>query len=96
MGLEVRATPGFRAPGEAEVAQRQRLQRVPRAERRPGHTVQAGRRRGGPRGELVAVTGVGIATALMGTLPTVATVGILAPILFLTLRIVQGQGPADA
>jgi MFS transporter, MHS family, proline/betaine transporter len=47
-------------------------------------------RQGRKQAMIVAVTGVGIATALMGTLPTVATVGILAPILFLTLRVVQG------
>lgn len=39
---------------------------------------------------IVAVFGVGIVTALMGALPTIAQVGIIAPILFLTLRIVQG------
>jgi MFS transporter, MHS family, proline/betaine transporter len=45
---------------------------------------------GRKRAMVIAVTGVGVATALMGTLPTVTTVGLLAPILFLTLRIVQG------
>jgi MFS transporter, MHS family, proline/betaine transporter len=49
-------------------------------------------RQGRKQAMIVAVTGVGIATALMGTLPTVATVGILAPILFLPLRVVQGIG----
>jgi len=39
---------------------------------------------------MVAVIGVGVATALFGTLPTVAQVGVFAPILFLLLRLVQG------
>lgn len=47
-------------------------------------------RNGRKRAMVIAVCGVGIATALMGALPTIAQVGILAPILFLTLRVVQG------
>ncbi|MCX7306616.1 MAG: MFS transporter [Afipia sp.] len=39
---------------------------------------------------LVAVSGVGIATACFGLLPTLAQAGAIAPILFLILRLVQG------
>ena len=39
---------------------------------------------------IVAVVGVGVSTALFGVLPTIAQVGILAPALFLLLRLVQG------
>ncbi|OZM80331.1 MFS transporter [Pseudonocardia sp. MH-G8] len=39
---------------------------------------------------IVTVVGVGIATALMGALPTYAAVGALAPTLFIALRLVQG------
>ncbi|BCG01558.1 hypothetical protein PPGU19_061260 (plasmid) [Paraburkholderia sp. PGU19] len=39
---------------------------------------------------IVAVVGVGISTAAFGLLPTVHTVGLVAPVLFLTLRLVQG------
>lgn len=47
-------------------------------------------RNGRKRAMVIAVSGVGIVTALMGTLPTIAQVGLLAPILFLSLRVVQG------
>lgn len=47
-------------------------------------------RLGRKRAMVIAVFGVGIATALMGAVPTIAQIGILAPILFLTLRVVQG------
>jgi MFS family permease len=47
--------------------------------------------RNGRKGAMViAVTGVGIATAAFGLLPTVAQAGVIAPILFLLLRLVQG------
>jgi MHS family proline/betaine transporter-like MFS transporter len=39
---------------------------------------------------IVAVIGVGIATAAFGLLPTIDQIGIAAPILFLLLRLVQG------
>lgn len=45
----------------------------------------------GRRGAMiVAVIGVGIATALFGALPTIAQIGVAAPFLFLALRLVQG------
>lgn len=47
-------------------------------------------RRGRKRAMIVSVTGVGIVTALMGAVPTIHQIGLLAPIVFLTLRIVQG------
>src|SRR6516165_10980818 len=47
--------------------------------------------RHGRKGAMViAVVGVGIATAAFGVLPTLAQVGIAAPFLFLVLRLVQG------
>jgi MFS family permease len=39
---------------------------------------------------IVAVVGVGVSTALFGVLPTIDQVGILAPVIFLALRLVQG------
>ncbi|MCW2701352.1 MAG: sugar phosphate permease [Blastococcus sp.] len=39
---------------------------------------------------LVAITGVGVSTALMGAVPTYATAGVAAPLLFVALRLVQG------
>jgi MHS family proline/betaine transporter-like MFS transporter len=39
---------------------------------------------------LTAVVGVGIATAAFGVLPTIAQAGVVAPILFLILRLIQG------
>ena len=45
----------------------------------------------GRRGAMiVAVVGVGIATALFGALPTINQIGIAAPIIFILLRLVQG------
>jgi len=38
----------------------------------------------------VAIVGVGISTAAFGLLPTIAQAGVIAPILFLILRLVQG------
>ena len=38
----------------------------------------------------IAVVGVGVSTALFGTLPTIHQIGIAAPLVFLTLRLVQG------
>ncbi|TAM75675.1 MFS transporter [bacterium] len=45
---------------------------------------------GRKRAMIVAVFGVGIATALLGALPTIEAIGLLAPVLFLILRLVQG------
>jgi MFS family permease len=47
--------------------------------------------RHGRKGAMItAVVGVGFSTAAFGLLPTVAQVGLVAPILFLMLRLVQG------
>lgn len=45
---------------------------------------------GRKRAMIVAAVGVGIATALMGAIPTFATIGIAAPLIFILLRLVQG------
>lgn len=45
---------------------------------------------GRKRAMTVAVIGVGVATAAFGLLPTIAQVGLLAPVFFLALRLVQG------
>jgi len=39
---------------------------------------------------LVAIFGVGISTAGFGLLPTIAQVGVIAPVIFLVLRLIQG------
>lgn len=47
-------------------------------------------RSGRKRAMLIAIVGVGVATALMGAVPTYAAVGMLAPIIFVLLRLAQG------
>ena len=39
---------------------------------------------------LLAIFGVGVTTAAFGVLPTIAQVGVIAPVIFLVLRLVQG------
>src|SRR6185503_15495565 len=39
---------------------------------------------------LITLSGMGISTALIGVVPTYATIGVLAPIVLLVLRLVQG------
>ena len=39
---------------------------------------------------LIAIVGVGVSTAAFGLLPTISQAGFFAPVLFLTLRLVQG------
>jgi MHS family proline/betaine transporter-like MFS transporter len=45
---------------------------------------------GRKRAMVIAVFGLGIVTALMGAVPTIYQIGVFAPILFLSLRVVQG------
>ncbi len=47
-------------------------------------------KRGRKLAMIMAVGGVGVATALMGALPTLSQVGVLAPILFILMRLVLG------
>jgi MFS family permease len=46
--------------------------------------------RGRRRAMIVAVVGVGLATAAFAALPVYSSVGLLAPVLFLILRLIQG------
>ncbi|WP_323143698.1 MFS transporter [Massilia phyllosphaerae] len=45
---------------------------------------------GRKRAMIMAMVGVGVSTAAFGVLPTVRTIGVLAPILFIILKLVQG------
>jgi MFS family permease len=47
-------------------------------------------RNGRKRAMLIGVIGVGVVTSLMGLVPTYASAGLLAPILFVLLRLAQG------
>ena len=47
-------------------------------------------RNGRKRAMVVAVVGVGIATAALGALPTLAQAGFIAPVIFIAVRLVQG------
>lgn len=47
-------------------------------------------RKGRKAAMIASMVGVGVSTAAFGLLPTVATVGVAAPILFILLRLVQG------
>lgn len=47
-------------------------------------------RRGRKRAMVAAVCGVGIATTLLGLVPTVGAIGLGAPIVFLAIRLLQG------
>src|SRR3569833_335646 len=79
-----RTGPGHRAAG---ARRRRRLDPRPVGSARFGHMADS---RGRRRAMIVAVVGAGVATALFAVLPTYATVGVLAPVLFLPLRLVQG------
>jgi MHS family proline/betaine transporter-like MFS transporter len=45
---------------------------------------------GRKRAMIVAMVGVGVSTAAFGALPTVHSIGVLAPVLFIILKLVQG------
>jgi MFS transporter, MHS family, proline/betaine transporter len=47
-------------------------------------------RNGRKRAMVVAVSGVGISTALFGALPTVTQIGVAAAVIFIVLRLIQG------
>ena len=51
-------------------------------------------RKGRKAAIIASMVGVGVSTAAFGLLPTVATVGAAAPVLFILLRLVQGARPA--
>jgi MHS family proline/betaine transporter-like MFS transporter len=45
---------------------------------------------GRKRAMIMAMVGVGVSTAAFGLLPTVQTIGVLAPVLFIILKLIQG------
>jgi MHS family proline/betaine transporter-like MFS transporter len=45
---------------------------------------------GRKRAMIIAMVGVGVSTAAFGALPTVRTIGVLAPVLFIILKLIQG------
>jgi MHS family proline/betaine transporter-like MFS transporter len=47
-------------------------------------------RKGRKAAMIVSMVGVGVSTAAFGLLPTVASIGVAAPILFIVLRLIQG------
>ena len=47
-------------------------------------------RNGRKRAMAVAAIGVGVVTALMGTIPTIDTIGLAAPLIFVAMRLIQG------
>lgn len=47
-------------------------------------------RKGRKKAMIIAVTGVGLSTALFGALPTVQQVGVIAAVIFIILRLIQG------
>ena len=47
-------------------------------------------RKGRKAAMIASMIGVGVSTAAFGLLPTVATIGVAAPILFIVLRLIQG------
>ncbi|MQI51813.1 MFS transporter, partial [Escherichia coli] len=51
-----------------------------------------GDRRGRKKVLFITITMMGICTTLIGVLPTYAQIGVFAPILLVTLRIIQGLG----
>lgn len=47
-------------------------------------------RNGRKRAMIVAITGAGVSTALMGAVPTYAAIGVAAPLIFVVLRLAMG------